>query len=92
MLVGGLTQQSTHGLQVLGDWLVGVKDVLPLVRSNHRVELTALVYRNVGWDACGLANVLVILTVGRCLVDNSGAIGIGNIVSNQDLPGVGDIK
>ena len=92
MLVRSLTQQSTHGLQVLGDWLVGVKDVLPLVGSNHRVELTALVDRNVGWDACGLANVLVILTVGRCLVDNSGAIGIGNIVSNQDLPGVGDIK
>ena len=66
--------------------------MLTLIRSNYRVELSAFVNRNVGWDACSLTNVLVILTVGRCLVHNSGAIGIGNIICNQDLPSVSNIK
>ena len=73
---------------MLRDWLVGLKDVLANEVGDDRVEFAALVDRHVGRDAGKVANHLVVFTIGRGLVNDSGAIAVGNIVGNQNLPGV----
>ena len=88
VVIRSLTQQAAIGLKSLSDWLVGVENVLALEVGDQRVKLTALVNRNVGRNVCGVAEILVVFTVGRCLVHDAGALVIGNVVANQNLPGV----
>ena len=88
VLVRGLTKNSTSGLQVLGNWLVRFEDVLAFKVGDDGIKFTAFVDRNVGRNSCIVANTLVILTIGRCLVNDSSAIAIAHIVVDQNLPGV----
>ena len=88
VVVRRLAKQAPVCLEALGDWLVGVEDVLALEVGDQRIELTALVNRNVSWNVCGVAEILVVFTVGRSLVHDAGALIVGNIVANQNLPGV----
>ena len=88
VLIGCLTEKPASRFQVRGDWFVGIKNMLVLVCRYHTVELSALVYRNVRRDSCQIADILVILTVGRSLMNNPSAIGVSNVIGNQYLPGV----
>ena len=66
--------------------------MLALEVGDQRIELTALVNRNVGRNVCGVAKILVVFTVGRCLVHDAGAFVVGNVIANQNLPGVCDVE
>ena len=52
-------------------------------------ELAALVHGEDHGDAVGFADLLVVFTVGGSLVDDAGAVGGGDVVGHEDLPGVG---
>ena len=92
MLVTGLTEDSARCLQVLRDWLVGVKHVLTNKVGDEAVELTLIIDRDLGCDSRGETHALVILTVGGRLVNDTGAIGVAHVVVDEHLPVVGDLK
>ena len=50
-------------------------------------ELCAFVEGEDHGDAVALTDLLVVFTVGGCLVDDTGTVGGGDVVSDQDLPG-----
>ena len=50
-------------------------------------ELCAFVEGEDHGDAVALTDLLVVFTVGGCLVDDTGTVGGGDVVSDQHLPG-----
>ena len=92
MVIRGLLEQATVGLEPRDDVLVGVENVLTLELADDRVELAALVDRNVNRNSGRFTNSLVIFTVGRRLVNDSGSIAFANVVVDQNLPSVGNIE
>jgi hypothetical protein len=56
--------------------------VLTFEVRNDGIKLAPLINRNIYRDACGFTKLLVIFTVGRSLVDNSGSLVVGDVVAN----------
>ena len=80
MVIRGLLEQATVGLEPGDDVLVGVENVLTLELADDRVELATLVDRNINRNSGRFTNSLVIFTVGRRLVNDSGSIALANVV------------
>ena len=60
--------------------------------TDNRVEFTALVDRYVNRDSGCFTNSLVVFTVGRRLVNDSGSVAFANVVVDQNLPSVSNIE
>ena len=93
VLVGGLLNQLGFVLEHIGDGLVRVKDlhtcdVVECSASEHRQELGTFIYREDHRDAMLFTDLLVIFTVGRGLVHDTGTVGGGDVVGRDNLPGV----
>ena len=88
MVVRRLAKQAPVCLESLGYRLVRIENVLTLEVGDQRIKLTALVNRNIGWNVRGVAEILVVFTVSGCLVNYAGALVVGNVVANQNLPSV----
>ena len=88
VLVARHSEQPAVGPKHLSQWLIGIEDVLAGDLGDDREELTALIHRDDDRDASFASDDLVILTVGRSLVNDTGALAGGDILGDQDLPGV----
>ena len=78
-------------LQVADDLRVGVKNVLPLVIRDGRVEAALGVDRSDRHDADRVGGRHVVLAVGRRHVHRSGAVLGGDEVGGQHLKSVGRV-
>ena len=88
MLVAGLAQQPAAVAQQADEGTVGVHPQLPGDIRHLRQEATTLVERENRRDAGSLRNPLVILTIGRGLVDDAGAVAGRDVIVDEDLPRV----
>ena len=86
MVVRSLLEQTSVFLQPGDDFLVGIENVLASEVGDQRVEFATLIHRDDYRNAGGLTNPLVVFTVGRCLVNDAGAIAFANVVVDQNLP------
>ncbi len=88
VLIGLLTKKSTHRLEICGDWLIGIENVHAFIGRDVREVLSTLINRDIGRDTSGITKVLVILTIGRRLVNNSGSFVVGDVFPHQNLPSI----
>ena len=93
VLVAGLADQAAIGAEHLGDGLVGVEDLQAHDRRQFTVckqgqELGALIHGEDHGDAGVFTDLLVILTVGRSLVNDAGTVSGGDVIGHQESPGV----
>ena len=95
--VGLLAQQHALGLEHVDDGAVGLEDLQArdVPQRGHgvergvgeqRQEVRRLVDGEDHGDAVLLAHPLVVLAVGRRLVDQAGAVGGGDVIGHHDLP------
>ena len=83
-----VTQYPTLLLEVTDDVLISIKHQLPLIVRHQRSKLSVHVHRDHHIDAVLLAGDHIVLTKGRGLMDNTGAIFGGHVVRVQNFKGV----
>ncbi len=88
VLVARLAQQPAVLTEQPGERLVGLEYLQAGDILDRREEPRALVHGDDHRDAGRLADALVILTVGGSLVHDPGALIGGDVVVDQDAPGV----
>ena len=92
VLDGHVAHHAASSLEVLDDGLVSVEDQLALIRRYLRGELAIFIHRDDQAYAVLLAGEHIVLTEGRSLVDNTGAILGGDVIREQQLVRVLDIR
>ena len=88
MVIGSLGEEPARLLEQLGQRLISLKDLHTRDVADLLEEPSRIVDRNNHRNPDFLAGYLVVLTIGRCLVDNSCSFAGGNIVSHHNAPGV----
>lgn len=91
--VGRFFDEAAHGAEVPDDGGVGVEDVDAGdvgegAVSKHGEEAGGVVDAEDDGDACFGAGPVVFFTVGGGLVHDAGTVGGGDVVFDEDLPGV----
>ena len=74
VVVRVVTNDDTHFLQRLDDVRICVKDVATDPRSDFCGVLTMFIHRTDGWNADGIALVLVVFTKPRSHVHNTSSV------------------
>ena len=88
MVVRLLLQQTTVGLEFLGNGLVRIKHVLPGEVGDIGKKLARIVNRDDDPDAVLAGDDLVVFTVSGCLVNDSGSFTGRNVFGDKDRESV----
>ncbi|MDQ1122037.1 hypothetical protein QE412_000610 [Microbacterium trichothecenolyticum] len=88
VLVRRLAQQPALLLQQADEGAVGVQPQLPRDVGHSRQEPAAVVERDDRRQSRGIREALVVLTVGGGLVHDARAVADGDVVVDEDLPGI----
>ncbi len=86
MLIARDLEQSSHRAQLLDEHGVRVEDLQTLDTIDLRQEPPAIVDREDDRDSGGGAHELVVLAVGRRLVNDAGTLTGLDVVGDENLP------
>ena len=88
MVIGALGKQAPTGAQQCGESFVRLEHLNTRHVGDLVKESTSIVHRNDDRDSRLCAGDLVVLAIGRCLVDNPCSLTRGDILRDKNLPGV----
>ena len=92
VLDGDVAHHSPSSLQILNDVLIRIKDQLAFIRRNLRGELAVLIHWDNQLDVVLVGGIHIVFTKRRSLVYHTGAVLRGDVISDQNLVGVAQIR